>query len=1277
MTDRPDVPELLSAPEGRQLDVKSQSYDLSDRQSKAAFAKDLAAMANTPRQSDAFILLGVAEQHDGTNKIVGLANAPDDSNFQGVAKSYLHPAPDFLFYTQHHDGALVGILQIYRSLSQPIVSRKQHGKSKGHHEAFLEKGAIYLRKGSTNAKATEEDVKSIWRWLATGEVDEPETPNAHALPVSWPHYLENVEALQTAGTRHLLVLGQEFQDDGAELENIGFGPWSGIIDLSRNGPDGSMHKHVTDILSTYNHRVVRVRDLETTEIEHDTSARSTIWYFPRSAVGSQPNSTRDKAQDATQASHRQWWQNEAGRDLRQRFASWAHAWPTQNIYVTILWQHNDFDRWLRDILRELKFAFEDRISFVFVTHDAGLCNELAAEYPLDDDSPDGLVIEMTYRGFAHGIEHHCAQPELRAQKIELPGRRGAPILLDREDVNWIEEEVKLVYPGIHRSEHVIATEDTQPSRDFLQGGTISWKSLDLNKDARRSITSRLVEAVREDLKRVANGRRLVRQVTLVHTPGAGGTTLGRRVLWELHLTYPTGILCSTSRSGAQHTADRLTALARSTEMPVLLLVDSADVDDGELDAVKREVEQKQVGVIILRTQRASELPRERDHRLVLPGTLDEDELSRFVEVLKGDIGDQPGRIRALEREAQRGMVHPAYLALAAYDENWQGLESFVSVRIANLSPERREALTYLAIADAFAQLGIPARAFRTVFHSHGTAMRELSVVFGASAAELLVSFSDDTWRIGHALVAREILRQVVSRSAEGFERHPDQGLTDEAIRFIRFCRGPSLDEGSGMSDLATAAFTDRRDRMDENVRETLGPLLLALPEVSREGVFRKLVGMDGFPGFRFHHHFWLHLSRYYRQHLRDPAKALEAAEECVRLSGGNDGLAFHTRGMAHRALLYDVMDRERGLSIDSTGSELSEWAHMAEKAAADFDVARRINPWDTHGWISEIQMLIRIVERLVGARRLGKLSTLTSAPTFLAEAHFRAQDLLEELQASRIRLGEGADSYERSVAASLDELHGDYDAAIDEFKSMLAAGIGSPRGVRRRLVSLYLRKHGARWQAMSRQETNEARSMLRDNVRSIDASGTDVRRYLEVVRHVENQPSVVDVLEDIELLRLHEDAPVEASFYSYVLHCLLCLSGRRSSPNRVERLIAECQRRIVGERRRRHSSEWLGEGVEFQRLVSESELGEWRGDVDDGPVWTDGHKLRRVDCRVKTIVSGGRGELWVENVGLVAFFNPGLVRPVALERGRDELRSVTAVIGFSYDGLRAWDVRGD
>ena len=102
-----DIESLLNRPEGQTLDFKASGYDLSDNRQKRNFAKDVASLANTPRDSDAYIVLGVKKLNNGTFELQGLDKEIDDADLQSIAASLLDrgSCPHFVYEPCEYNSA--------------------------------------------------------------------------------------------------------------------------------------------------------------------------------------------------------------------------------------------------------------------------------------------------------------------------------------------------------------------------------------------------------------------------------------------------------------------------------------------------------------------------------------------------------------------------------------------------------------------------------------------------------------------------------------------------------------------------------------------------------------------------------------------------------------------------------------------------------------------------------------------------------------------------------------------------------------------------------------------------------------------------------------------------------------------------------------------------------------------------------------------------------------------------------------------------------------------
>lgn len=112
---------------------------------------------------------------------------------------------------------------------------------------------------------------------------------------------------------------------------------------------------------------------------------------------------------------------------------------------------------------------------------------------------------------------------------------------------------------------------------FISGNQISLPSLYDNHDARREIEN----DIRIHVQRLLD-KRLTRSVIveIKHSPGTGGTTIARRVMWDLHKAYPCAFIEISSHlyfdednSYANKLADRIAQLEEICHTPPVVLLD--------------------------------------------------------------------------------------------------------------------------------------------------------------------------------------------------------------------------------------------------------------------------------------------------------------------------------------------------------------------------------------------------------------------------------------------------------------------------------------------------------------------------------------------------------------------------------------------------------------------------------------------------------------------------------------------------------------------------------
>lgn len=1212
MAEPVDIAPLIERSEGETLDFKATTYDLSGKRQKRNFAKDLASLANTPREGDAYIVLGVKKRIDGSFELWGLDREIDDADLQSVASSLLEPAPRFVYQAISHDGATLGLITVLAGPESPVAPKKTED------DGFV-RGAIYFRRGSKNDVASMEDQRRIWAWFRDEGITDA-SPNPYTIEPAWEQYLAEVADL-SPGARHILIADDRFRDDADELAGIGAGPWAFVFDFdTRSDVDGLL---ASMRVTLERHRALHLRVKGDPHMSRSPDV-TTTWFFVRGLEG---------RADSIPAGDIRGWMREYRPVLSEECGQLAREFAPATVHATILWREGEFDEHLTEVLRSLDESLRDSFRPVFVTEAPAACAPLADKF-------GAPVIEMPLHQFSLGVQQITDDEQADGSgTIALPSPSGVPIHLDQETANWIAEEIELVPVGVPQP----AVADGVGT--FLRGGTVTWADLDHHVDADRDIQTRLTQAVRRDLEAGRTNR-----INLFHRPGAGGTTVGRRVVWELHSEFPCGLL---RRTNPTETAERVARIHELTESPVLLIADGTDIAERDVDELAEYLGAWRTPVVLLQVRRRQAAPGQQgDRTFDLNSELSVQEVGRFVTALSRDAPDRTAALERLGEHEPSALHRPVYFALTAYERDFRALPDFVSAHTASLNDDQKRVLVYAAIALRYGQRALPANALRAIFGLPSKNPIDVPSLFPPTTEELFVETAPGEWRIGHALVADELLQQILAMG--GDPRTWRNRLADWGIRFIEFCRGELPVPSDEMLELVRRVFV-YRDDVDLLGREQSSQRRFAhfiediLVSEGRVRVLDALVEL-----YPDEHHFWAHLARFHGMERGDFTRALEAADHAVHLAG-RDSVAYHMRGMVRR---YQLSELRQG------DASIEDLVAVAEKASADFEESRVLSPESEHGYIAEAQMLIDLLEHV--ARSSGDLFqflTRRDVSPYLREALDRVEGLLAHVK--RDREGVGASQYETRASARAHALYGDYASAIQRLDSLIARSDVYQPPVRRQLAWAYLSRAEGDWSRVPERHIDRVVELLTKNLDEEPRNDQNVRLWMQASRFRERPPSVESVFEQVQYWRA-EPGAVDAAYYAYVLNALMAMDGPSLALQRYEQYLEEC-RGITRFRRNRHRSyEWLGEGDGIAQLVHQSLLGDW--DRDRG-FWGNTAPLARVSGRVARIDGPQAGYIELAG-GLEAFFVPARS---GLARGSVNT-SVLAFLGFSYDGPRAWDI---
>lgn len=1203
--------QLVERGECDTIDLKREVHDLKSASGKLAFLKDVTCLANTPRDMSGYILFGVDKDH----ALVGLAAQVDDARFVDlIGNGSLSPVPTVTYHAVQIEGKQFGVLEILPERQGPVMPSKQHAEG-------FEPGRVWLRRSSKNVPASSAELARCMKWFMGGT-----WPPEDRFSDAWQSFLDTVGSF--ADDRTLVLIAEPLHEANPKLiAGLGFAPWSAVLDLDHDSDHGGLLAAASAPLESHR-SLLRVVLGDRPEIHKRIG---TLWFFVRG--------TSRLAHTLAITDDREWLRK-YGREVDDQMTALSRAISPSVVTCAVLWSGHAFTRELRTSLDSLEKAFGDQAEFVFVTTDAKSVELLANEH-------DGRVIEITPENLGSGIlDYFGSHLGAITERCAIPTRAGAPHPLDVRDRLWIEEELEIVHLDI-------ATKGDDTPDAYRKGAPIMWRDLSLHHDCEREIAHRVRRRVEEDLR----ARRTTR-VNLIHAPGAGGTTLAKRVLWDLHREFPCFVL---HRLSPEHTGARLAKLAGLTGHSLCLLVDGSEHQQSEIDALFDLVKGQQIPVVIFQALRQFSMlatPEDKQRTFHLKQQLDPSELDRFVAAYASAVSSRSAALRGLTADPDPRAHTAFYIGLTAYGREFRGLPNYVQQRIADLKPAQRTIIEYLSLAHHYGQQTVPEQAFAGVLGLPRSRKVRLQEYLSDATRELLMQETNGEWRTAHEMIAEELLVQLLSPGHPVRRGLWHQSLSEVAVRFAWFLRGEWQTIGERLTEIAQRVFVFR------DSASLLGTESAATTKFSRllediptpEGKLEILRTLSlVFPD---EPHFHAHLGRYCGLTGRFD-EAIDAIERAIRLNE-RDPVLHHMRGMIYRYKARSLMENDRGTSLDQIVKEV-------QLANESFAQARELDPENEHAFISEVQLILLLLDY---AARLSRQAIQVfvyspSAHPYLRECLERAEDLMDQLRDHR--RGESRSNYEIDCRAKLDSMYGDFARARQGWDNLLARPDVVKLPVRRQIVWSMLRQAEDDWGMVEPKRIRRCVELLEENLKDKPDDNTSIRLWLRAVRHMSHPPTVDGVIEKVTHWRANSGA-LDASFYLFVLHAIRALDGSHMAVADAERALEECRSLARYRRDRTRSFEWFGKGEGIARLKHQSELGEWDRGSNFYPRID---LLERVCGLVRHIDAPQKGTIETD-MGLQVFFVPAVA---GVEMGRDENIAVSFYLGYSYDGLRAWDVQ--
>jgi tetratricopeptide (TPR) repeat protein len=532
---------------------------------------------------------------------------------------------------------------------------------------------------------------------------------------------------------------------------------------------------------------------------------------------------------------------------------------------------------------------------------------------------------------------------------------------------------------------------------------------------------------------------------------------------------------------------------------------------------------------------------------------------------------------------------------------------------------------------------------------------------GEAFSKIVMFDGKNVW-VAHPLLAEEILRQHLQPSESELPEAWRANLGTFCIQFIKEIAIEGLQESRTVTDLLTDLCIERAARQDSATPQQFSELLNDLRSTeSQRRILETLC--EHFPD---NAHFWNHLGRHISicgsgSFSEAEAKLLIAIEIDPR-----DDVHRHALGMVYRHEVKRLL--QNPLSGNETiASRLNIVKPIFTQAEECFAKARELNPDSQYPVVTPIQMIIETFERLarLGGRHISYQAFLNS-PDLVGEwcraKIMAAQDLLSVLYHQEAN--SDPSPYRVTCDSRLQGILGNFEGMVRGLTELLGRPDVTRVPIRRMLANAYVQQIDSVINQL--QKLRRVVELMEENLADNPSSGHDIRIWFRAYRMLPDF-TLTRALEQMTEWHLASD-DIDAKYYLYILNFIAARENFPRSAQKAQQYIELCRRQAPVLQSKKSFEWWAAR--ELRRpcpLVHHSELGRWSKERDFFVNGVD--KLGLIEGRIDQIDSPRSGILDIS--GMPAFFAPRS----QFYRGRDLNASVTCYLGFSYEGLRAWNVR--
>jgi hypothetical protein len=701
------------------------------------------------------------------------------------------------------------------------------------------------------------------------------------------------------------------------------------------------------------------------------------------------------------------------------------------------------------------------------------------------------------------------------------------------------ENFDILYNGI---EHDI--EYKQEESEFLRGEKITWYGLSNSYDVKRD---KLVNKYVEDIKSFYGPSKTL---YLRHLPGAGGTTLAMRIIWELY-DLDKFLILKINTDDSQ-LRDKLFKIQRKALITTIVLCESSVISEESIKRLEEYMHNKKIPMIFLYVQRNYESSTQQFELGPISQKEERRMIDKLVRVIDGNYSEEEAKrkkniLYKTNSELKGDDKIPFLLSLAVFEDDFYGLDDYLKrfIKALNLNGDAKLCLLYLAISDYYANKELDSQFIFDTFKKTSKRVKSMNDIFGNFKWKPLINVEKSNngriikYSIKNGFFAKKIIEIILGGN------NWRNNLFDYILKFIENTKN-TTPKSKEKNELFHRLFINRYDSQTERFSRLLEDISVGGKKEHIKSIFEKL--NDVYPDEA---HYLAHLARYYNyfQNQNGNEVAKKYALAAIEINEGKsiderqgDGSLYHILGSCYKQEIIHELNKFEQSNNSFNEKDLSELEYIIRPKTEIADqYFEKSCGFGTDGYTARVDLYIKIIDcsyRLLKCEDRAHLFDKI-ANTWFYECFDKCWEIIDSVKLEKAyeRYHENIDGIE----ANAFQVMGNIKEAVSMLKNMIGKTKDSHQT--RRLLSTVYRRHYNGYSQIPQEQLKDIMNLMEENILDESEKAYNYQIWFNAARHCKEGKNFIDeVIHKLDKWSDNSNS-IQPVFYCYVMNLLKAIEG--------------------------------------------------------------------------------------------------------------------------------------